>query len=595
MEERNIAEMFFNRVRKYADETILRYKKCGRWIDITWNEFAREVRNFANGLLHLGIEKGDRISILSWNRPEWVIADLGILSTGAVPVSIYASNLAKEVGYIVNHSESKIIIVEDEEQLKKVLEIRDELPTLQKIVMIEKEREYEDKTILSLKEIQQYGVEFFQKNPSVLDERISSISEEDICMIIYTSGTTGPPKGVLLTNKNLLFICSSISKKIPVNRDDSTLSFLPLAHALERVVFYLSIYFSGVINFAENINTVGENILEVKPTIVIGVPRFFEKIYNAVITNVETRSPLIKKIFNWSLNTGKAYSKLKIEKKNIPFLLSLKYKIADKLVFRKIKERVGGRIKFFGCGGAPLSKEIIEFFYAVGLPVLEAYGLTETTAPSTISTPEEVKIGYVGKPLNGVEIKIAEDGEILIRGPNVFKGYFKNEEATKEAIVDGWFHTGDIGEIDKDGFLKITDRKKDLIITAGGKNIAPQNIENYLKTNRYISEVMVYGDRKPYLVALITLNEKEITEYALKNGIEYKDFAELVEKDEIKRFVQEIIEEKNKGLARFETIKKFRILPYEFSQQKGEITPTMKMKRKFIAEKYRDILEEMYK
>lgn len=594
-EAKTLPEMFWERVEKYQSRTILRAKKEGKWQDISWEEFGKWVKNFALGLISLGMMPKNTVSILSGNRPEWVFSDLAILSGGGIPVSIYASNLPQDVGYIIGHSESKIVVVENEEQLNKVLSVWDKLPQLEKIIVIDGDKEYENKNILSFNYVCKIGEERNTKNPIIFTERINSTQEYDAAFIIYTSGTTGPPKGVMLTHKNILFICRTLSQLIQVDERDTSLSFLPLAHALERIIFYISVYKSGYINFAENINTIAQNVVEVKPTIMIGVPRVFEKIYNAIITQVESQSPLKRKIFWWSINVGKIVSEIKVNKKTLPPFLFLKYFLADKLVFKKIRERVGGRIRFFGSGGAPLSPEIIRFFYSVGLPILEAYGLTESSAPATIATLDKIKFGYVGKPLPQVEVKIASDGEILIKGPNVFKGYFKNEEATKEAIKDGWLHSGDIGEFDKEGFLKITDRKKDLIITSGGKNISPQNIENHIKTNKYISQVMVYGDQKPYLVALITLNEKEVYEYAKEKGIKYNDFVSIVKSKEIEEMVEKIIKEKNQDLAKFETIKKFKILPGDFSQETGELTPTLKVKRKFTTAKYKDIIEEMYR
>lgn len=595
MNEKSLPKMFFSRVNKYGEKTVLRTKKDGKWKDISWNEFGKNVKNFALGLISLGIEKEDKVSILSWNRVEWVFADLGILSCGGIPVSIYASNTPKEVGYIISHSESKIVVVENDEQLKKVLQIKDELSMLKKIIIIDGKEKYDGNDILNFNTISKLGEEFDKNNPTIFEERLNSVSEDDISMIIYTSGTTGPPKGALLTHKNILFVCESLSKILPIGENDTSLSFLPLAHALERIIFYLSIYSSGCINFAENINTIAQNIVEVKPTVMVGVPRVFEKIYNGVITSVENSSKLKRKIFWWSVKIGKQVSELKVSKQPIPKLLSFKYKIADKVVFSKLRKKLGGRLKLFGCGGAPLSKEIHYFFYSAGMPILEAYGMTECSAPATMPRLDDMKFGCVGKPLQGVEVKIANDGEILIKGPNVFKGYFKNDEATRETLIDGWLYSGDIGEFDSDGFLKITDRKKDLIINSYGKNIAPQNIENHIKTNKYISQVVVCGDKKPYLTALITLNEKEIIDYAKERKIKYNNFLELVNTKEIKELVEKVIDEKNKSLAKFETIKKFRVLPQDFSQETGEMTPTMKVKRKFIFEKYKNIIEEMYR
>lgn len=594
MPEDTLVKMFQNRVRKYGERVALRRKRNNRWEELSWKEFGEQVKNFSLGLIVLGLQKGETVSILSENRPEWVFADLGIMSAGGIGVSIYAGNLPQDVAYIIAHSESKIVVVENQEQLSKVIAVRGELPYLEKIVVIEDFERRDDLMIMSFSDVGKLGFEQGCKDEKMFEKRLLEVKPEDTAAIVYTSGTTGPPKGVMLSQANFIFICSSTLKIFAVSDQDISLSFLPLAHALERVVFFMTIYAGATVSFAESIKKIGENILEVRPTILIGVPRIFEKIYEGVISRAESTSRVQKVIFNWCVRGGKMVCDLRLSNKKIPLLLRLKYRIADRLIFSKLRDRLGGRIKIMGSGGAPLAKEIIEFFLAAGLPILEAYGMTETTAPSMITRLENMRPGYVGQAIPGVKIKIAEDGEILIKGGNLFKGYFKNPQATAEALKDGWLHSGDIGEIDREGFLKVTDRKKDIIITAGGKNVAPQNIENNLKVGKYISQVMVYGDRRPYLTALITLNEEEVVRFAQANKIRFANFAQLSQHSVIKQLVIDIVREKNEGLARFERIKRFVILPEDFSYQSGELTPTIKVKRKFTQEKFAKIIEGMY-
>lgn len=594
--EKTIVEVLQNRIKKYGDKEFLKYKRENIWMSITWNEFGKMVRNFSAGLLISGMNKGETVCLLSNNRPEWIISDFGILSIGAITVPIYPTLLAKDVAYIINHCEAKILIVENQMQLDKVISVKENLPNLQKIIVFDEYRS-DEKIVMSFEEVLKEGEKYLSQNSSIFEEKIKNCKEEDIATIVYTSGTTGPPKGSIITHSNIMFICNSC-KKIwsMINDTDTHLSYLPLSHVYERVAAeFFGIYNGGTCYYARSYETLSEDVKDAKPTLFMGVPRVYEKVYQRILANIENSPPLKKKIFYWAVNVGKKYIKLDQEKKRIPLSLSLKYKIADKLVYKKLREALGGKVKYLVSSAAPLSKEIQEFFNACGFRLFEGWGMTETTGPSTLNTPLEYKIGTVGKAIPGVEIKIADDGEILIKGGNVFKGYYKQEEDTKEALEDGWMHTGDIGEIDEDGYLKITDRKKDIIITAGGKNIAPQNIENLLKTNPLIQEAVVIGDKKPYLTTLIVLAREEIEKYAKEKDIEFKNYNDLVKHPEIQKLAQEIIEEKNKDLAQFETIKKFTIMPEEFSIETGELTPTLKVKRKVVYEKFKDIIEGMYK
>jgi long-chain acyl-CoA synthetase len=438
------------------------------------------------------------------------------------------------------------------------------------------------------------GKQKAQEEPELFDQLALAVKPSDVASIIYTSGTTGEPKGVLLTHSNFISNVTSVSSILPISQKDTSLSFLPLSHSYERTVTFAMLYNGCTIGYVESMETVAENMLEVRPTIMGAVPRLFEKIYAKVFDNVLSSSPLKRKIFFWALKVGKDYGRRHLEKKPIPGLLRFKRNLAHKLVFSKIIEKTGGRINFFVTGAAPLSKDIAEFFYAMGIVVLEAYGLTETSPAATFNTLEHLKFGTVGKPIPGVDVKIAEDGEILIRGPNVMKGYYKKEEETREVIQGDWFYSGDIGYLDEDGFLVITDRKKDIIVTAGGKNVAPQQIENLLKTNHYITMAVAIGDRRRFMSALIVPEFEKLEEYAKLHDIVYSNRTELVKNEKIVDFFLSEVNKSLKDLAAYEKVKKIALLDRDFEIAKGEITPTLKVKRNIIEEKYADLIEFLY-
>lgn len=428
-----------------------------------------------------------------------------------------------------------------------------------------------------------------------IESFLAALAPEDLAIVIYTSGTTGPPKGVMLTHDNLRFICETCSQLNMTSRDDVFFSFLPLAHALERVgSLYVPVFLGAQVGYAERLETVAENLAEVAPTIVAGVPRFFEKIYQRVMATVAASPAYQQILYRWAMAVGKKSTAFQVAKRPLPLSLRCRRAVADRLVYRKLRRRMGGRLRFFLSGGAPLARDIAEFFYALGLPIFEGYGATETTAPASANRDGEFKFGTVGKPLPGVEIKIAADGEILIRGRNVFRGYFKNEQATQEALVDGWYYSGDIGRMDDDGFLTILDRKKELIITSAGKNISPQNIEGLLKQDPLISQAVAIGDRRNFLTALLTLNPEFLASWARQIGLTGHCNGELTQHPRVVKRVHEIVEQANRELARFEQIKKIRILPDDFSQATGELTPTLKLRRKFIAEKYAREIAGLY-
>ncbi|MCP2619032.1 long-chain fatty acid--CoA ligase, partial [Candidatus Aminicenantes bacterium AC-335-A11] len=536
--------------------------------------------------------KNDKIILLSENRPEWIISDLAILAFGGITVPIYPTLTAEQIVFIIDDSDAKVVIFSDEIQGEKIKSIKNKLSKVKHFISFISPP-FEG--ALSFSQIRELGRKRKDKDPDLFEKSALEVKPDDLATIIYTSGTTGIPKGVMLTHKNILSNIISVSQIIEFSEKDTVLSFLPLSHILERMVTHTYIYKGCTIAYAESIETVAQNLLEVRPNIMVSVPRVFEKIYAKVMDNVLSSSPLKRKIFFWALNIGRKVGEKKLAKKPIGFFLKLKYKIAHKLVFSKIIEKTGGRIRFFVSGGAPLSKEIAEFFYAMGLVILEGYGLTETSPVISVNTFENLKFGTVGKPIPGVEVKIAEDGEILVRGPNVMVGYYKKEAETKEAFRDGWFHTGDIGYLDEDGFLVITDRKKDIIVTSGGKNVAPQPIENMLKANPYISNAVVVGDKRKFISALIIPDFDKLEEYARFNKIKYTDRKDLISKKEIKNFIKAEVDRATQGLAPYEQIKKIALLDREFEISKNEITPTLKVKRNIIEEKYKDLIDELYK
>ncbi|MFO8055920.1 MAG: long-chain fatty acid--CoA ligase [bacterium] len=596
MEEKSIPEKFYKMSQEHPGRTIFRNKENGAWRDIPWSEVSTAATEIANGLASWGLAPGERVSILSENRLEWIYCDLGILCAAGVTVTIYPSNLPHEIEHIVNDSGSRFIVVSGEGQLEKLADRKETMPGLAGVISIDDVKDPAD-DVLSLAKLREKGRDYGESNPDEIKNRVQNIDPDDLCTMVYTSGTTGPPKGVMTTHNNILSVYRAMDEILSIDKDhDSTLSILPYAHVYERIGGVFNGMFSGItMSLCEGLEKIAENIQDEKPTIVLGAPRLYEKMYSAIQQNIQSAGPVKRGLFEWSVKAGREASPYRLSGKPMPLGLRVRNAIAGKLVFNTFKQRFGGRIRFFVSAAAPLSREIIEFFHALDIMIIEGWGMTETSAPSTVNRPDNIRFGSVGQEIPGCEVSIADDGEVLVRGDNVFKGYYSKDGPIREDFNDeGWFHTGDIGRMDEDRFLYITDRKKDIIITAGGKNIAPQNIENTFKNDLYISEALVFGDRRKFLVALFTLDEEAIKEWANQQGIAYKDFAELTQKPETYRHIESRVREINKTLAKHESIKRFRIMDRQFEQDAGEVTPTMKLKRKVLNEKFAPLFEEMY-
>jgi long-chain acyl-CoA synthetase len=598
MADDTVARVFWSRVERTPERPAQQSKRGGAWVTLTWREVGEAVREVALGLIALGRQKGDAVAVLSASRPEWVQADFAIFSAGCVTVPIYPSYPPDLIAYVVNDSQARTLIVEDPAQLAKALEARPRMPGLEHIIVMSGyDAPQPPEMVRTWETLRRLGRDQAEAHRSTLAERVASTRPEDVATIVYTSGTTGNPKGVVQTHGNHVAALTASGAATPVEEGWVHLLFLPLAHSFARLESFLGVFHGLTTAFAESIDALSENLREVRPHFICSVPRVYEKVYAKVLAGAQAGSAAKRTIFNWAMGVGREVSRLEQRGQPIPGGLALKRRIANKLVFEKLHQALGGRLRWAVSGGAPLSRDIAEFFHAAGILVLEGYGLTETCPVLTFNRTTHFKFGSVGQALPGVELRIAGDGEILARGPNVAtRGYFKQPVATAEVFEsDGWFHTGDVGHLDDEGFLYITDRKKDLIVTAGGMNIAPQNIENLLKADPFISQVLVYGDRKPYPVALITLNPEELAKFAREQGVLATEPALLVRHPKIVERVGRTVEEKNTHLQSYAKVKKFTVLPDDFTQDGGELTPTLKVKRKVVSEKYREVIEELYR
>jgi len=574
---------------------VFKYKRDGKWVDTTVPDFRDTVRYLATALRHLGIKPGDRVAILSENRPEWAMSDFAILANQAVTVPVYPTLLGWQIEFILNDAGAAAVVCSNAEQLQKLGEVRGHCPSVHSVIVCDAPGTLPQGTLTFAQVVDTGRRNDNDAERARFEELRHGAKPGDLATLVYTSGTTGNPKGAMLTHGNIASNVTSVLSVLPIGTGVTALSILPLSHILERTADYSLLVQGATIAYAEEITKVGENLQEIRPHVFAAVPRLFEKMRARILDNVATQSGGKQKIFKWALGIAEQRLPYRISGKPMPPGLAIKSAIADKLVFKKIKQRLGGRVEFVLSGGAPLSAELAAFFIGAGVEILEGYGLTETSPVITVNRPDKRRIGSVGPLIPGVEVRIAPDGEILSRGPHIMKGYWNNPEATSQAIdPDGWFHTGDIGELDADGFLKITDRKKDIIINAYGKNIAPQPLEALLKSSPYVGTPVLIGDRRKYLAALIVPNFEKLERDATSLGVKFGDRNELVANERVRQIFQDEIDRFNVNLDRQEKIRRFALLPRDFTIDADEITPSLKVKRKVIDKKYKDVIDELY-
>ncbi|MBP7738146.1 MAG: long-chain fatty acid--CoA ligase [Spirochaetes bacterium] len=596
LKETCMPAIFQNQAEKLGNKACVAYKKGGRYVDISWTDMNRMIHDLAYYLLSIGVKKGDKIALFSPNRWEWWVASQATLSIGAISVPIYATNSSEECLYIIDNSDSRACFVGTEDHLNRILKVKPKLKKLKQVIVFD-DINKKIKDVLNINEAYKIGQGY--KNKKEFDKRLAAIKPDDVSTLIYTSGTTGNPKGVMLMHSNFVSNASIIYNEVKdfITPDDVFLSFLPLSHSLEMTAgYYIPVTVGSKVAFAEDISKLMENFQEVRPTIIISVPRIYEKVHAGILAKVADGSGLKKAIFNWAMAT--AAKNLPYQCKNIPRtgLFAKRFNLANKLVFSKLQEAIGlNKLRFAISGGGPLSVSDAEFFIGMGVTILEGFGLTETTPVTHFNRPGNIKPGTVGHAIPQTKVKIADDGELLIKGPQVMKGYYKNPAATKEVFTkDGYFRTGDIAAIDDEGFMKITGRIKDIIVTAGGKNISPQNIENSLKTSQFIEQVAVIGDRRKYLTALVIPAFDTLTKWAKKNGLDATGHKDLIEREEVRNLIAGEIEKYTKQYARVEQIRKFKLLDAEWTQQTGELTPTQKVKRRIIESKYAKEIDNLY-
>jgi long-chain acyl-CoA synthetase len=599
MKGETVPKIFLRTVEKYGDRVAMRKKQYGLWHDISWNEYYEKAKFVGSALISMGLEKGDCVSIIGDNCPEWVIIDMGIQCVGGAAVGVYSTNAWPQVEYVVQNSESKFFFVENEEQFDKWLNFRHNAPTLKKVIVWDLEglKHFEDPMVMTYSDLLELGRQAVEDAPDLFEQRMGDVTPDDLSVLIYTSGTTGPPKGAMLTHRNVTWMGTAITKDNPVFDTDEVMSFLPLCHIFERLFsVFAHITHGYTVNFIENLDTVTDNMREISPTVGYAVPRIWEKYLSAVYIRMSDATWLKKMVFGLALKIGKSRTTLKMNFKEVPLYLETLYQLAYLAVFRKLKERLGfERLRVAYSGAAPISPDVLHFFQSIGVNLIEGYGQTEDTGVTCVSRVGRVKFGTVGPPLFETEVRIAQDGEILVKSPGVFKGYYKNPEATAETIRDGWLYSGDVGEIDEDGYLKITDRKKDIIVTAGGKNITPQYIENKLKFSPYINDAVVIGDKRKFISALVMIDEDNVVKYAQDNKIQFSTYKDLTQSPEINKLIQAEVDKVNETLSRVEQVKKFTIIPKKLYEEDGEVTPTMKVKRKYVNEAFRDLIEGMYR
>jgi long-chain acyl-CoA synthetase len=597
-EPRTFPELFFSQVSRRGDGLALRHKEYGIWHQVSWREYGEAVRKVAAGLLAFGLRPRENVAVLGENRPEWLYCHLGIMSAGGVTCGIYPTSAPEQIAYLLNHSESRLLFLENEEQLDKALSILPGTPVERLVVWDSKGLwGFTDDRVIFFDDFLKEGKTFLETHSGRLEERLASIRPDDTAMIIYTSGTTGPPKGAMLSHRNILWLTDSFMQVNPPRTDDEVISYLPLAHIYENLISVFQGVRAGyVVNFIESLETLFQNLREVSPTYFVSVPRIWEKLASTVELRMNDSTWAKRALYRLAVVVGRRYARAKYTTGGASLGLSLLYRLCYWAVLYPLKRRLGfDRTRVAVCGAAPASPELFEYYHALGVPLIEGYGQTESTGVISINRLERPRVGTVGEPIPGLEVALADDGEILVRGPNVFKGYFKDPELTAQTIdKDGWLHTGDVGAWE-DGYLKIMDRKKDILITAGGKNITPAYIENKLKFSSYIQDAVVVGDRRKYLVALILIDEDNVTKFCQDHRIPFTTFADLTQSPEVRRLIDGEVERVNKTLSSVETIKKFALLPRRFYEEEGDVTPTKKVKRASVARRYGDLIESLYR
>ena len=593
-----LPRLFRHVVRERGDRVAMREKDLGIWRGISWREYGEQAKRVGLGLVSLGLRPRDVVSIVADNMPEWLYTDLGIMSVAGIPNGIYTTDSARQIEYIVNDSGTRFLFAENEEQLDKILEVRGRCPALVKIFVYDMEglHAFRDEQVMPFETLLELGARYDREHPGVFDQMVDISQPDDLAILVYTSGTTGPPKGAMLSHRNILFQLAYADFITPLREGDQQLSFLPLCHVAERTfTVFNPLYTGSTVNFAESIDTVPENIREVAPALFFAVPRIWEKFYSGVALRMRDATWLGRFAYEQAFRIGRRIAEARIAGRPPSAWERLAFRVADFLVLDNVKRSIGlHRARGAATGAAPIAPDLIRWYLALGINMLEVYGQTENTGLATAMPPDRIKLGSVGIARPGTEVRLSPEGEILLKGPHVFKGYYGKPEKTAETIVDGWLHTGDVGTIDDDGFVRITDRMKDIIITAGGKNVTPSEIENQLKFSPYISDAVVIGDRRKFLSCLVMIDHETVAQFAQETNVPFSNFTSLCRAPEVQELIRGEIERVNRQLARVETIKTFRLIEQLLTPEDEELTPTMKLKRAFVNVKYKDLIEGMY-
>ena len=592
-----IPKLFQLRVAEWGARTAFREKRLGIWRATSWRDYGDRAKWTGLGLVSLGLQRGEVVSILAETMPEWLYADMGVMGAGGVSNGIYPTDAAKQVEYILNDSGSRFLFVENEEQLDKYLDVRERCPQLRKVIVFDLEglAGFRDPQVISFDELLALGRNHEANHPDLWDELVDAAEPEELALLVYTSGTTGPPKGAMLSHRNVLFQIDNADAFIPLQQGGEQLAFLPLCHIAERTfTVFLPLRSGAVANFAESIETVPDNVREVAPTLFFAVPRIWERFYSGIVIRMKEATWIGRLAYAWAVRLGLAVAERRLEGRKPSAGLALMFKIADRLVLENIKRSIGmHRVRYASTGAAPIAPDLIKWYRALGIDMREVYGQTENCGLAT-GMPDRIKLGTVGVAAPRTELRLSPEGEILLRGPHVFMGYYNRPTKTAETVRDGWLHTGDVGLLDNEGYLKITDRMKDIIITAGGKNITPSEFENLLKFSPYVSDAVVIGDRRKFLTCLVMIDYDNVAKHAQDANVTFTDFGSLCRTREVQDLIWSEIEKVNSGFARVETIKKFRLIEHQLSAEDDELTPTMKLKRKFVNEKYQELIESMY-